>query len=75
MNMNLQKTETYFKMKVTIYFSGDWSVGISSYSYEMTIPPFENEYRDETREMIKKLYTELDGEFSPHVIFEDETFD
>jgi len=59
-------------MKVTICFSGDSSVGIFPYSYEMTIPEFEPEYRDETRKMIKDLYTELDGEFSPQIWFEDE---
>ena len=61
-------------MKVLIHFSGDPSVGIFSYSFDMTIPEFEPEYREETREMIKKLYTELDGEFYPTVIFEDENF-
>ncbi len=62
-------------MKVTIYFAGDYSVGISSYTFEMTIPEFEPEYREETRELIKALYTELDGEFYPQVFFEDENFD
>jgi hypothetical protein len=62
-------------MKATIYFAGDYSVGISAYSYQMEIPPFEPEYREETRKMIKDIYTELDGEFYPQVFFEDETFD
>lgn len=62
----------YLPMKVIIYFPGDYSVGISSYSYEMTIPTFEPEYREETRELIRTLYAELDGEFAPEVFFEDE---
>ena len=62
-------------MKVTIYFSGDRSVGINGYYYSMEIPTFEPEYREEIRGMIKALYIELDGEFTPQVFFEDETFD
>ncbi len=62
-------------MKVTIYFSGDPSVGIFSYAYSMEIPAFEPEYREETRQMIKSLYAELDGEFMPQVWFEDENND
>lgn len=59
-------------MKATIYFSADPSVGIFPYHYTMELPDFEPEYRQETREMIQKLYTELDGEFKPIVFFEDE---
>jgi len=62
-------------MKVAICISGDTSVGIYPYQYDMEIPEFEPEYREETRQMIKTLYTELDGEFTPYILFEDETFD
>lgn len=62
-------------MKVIICFQGDSSVGIFPYGFDMTIPPFEPEYREDTRELIKKLYIELDGEFKPNVYFEDENFD
>lgn len=62
-------------MTATILFHGDRSVGISSYYYTAEIPEFEPEYREETRELLKKLYTELDGEFYPSVYFEDETID
>jgi len=62
------------EMKVVVYFSGDRSVGLNPYSYNMEVPVFEEEDREETREMIKKLYVELDGEFIPKVIFEDEQF-
>ena len=62
-------------MKVTICFSGDSSVGIFPYSYEMTIPEFEPIYREETRQLIKTIYTELDAEFTPQIWFEDETLD
>jgi hypothetical protein len=61
-------------MKVTIYFSADPSVGIFPYSYEMEIPTFDNEYREEIRKQIKDLYTELDGEFITKIIFSDEQF-
>jgi hypothetical protein len=61
-------------MKVLIHFEGDPSVGIFSYSFDMTIPEFEPEYREDTRAMIKNLYTELDGEFYPKVYFEDEKY-
>jgi len=62
-------------MKVTICFNGDTSVGIFPYSYSMDIPEFEPEYREYVRSAIKILYIELDGEFTPHVFFEDENFD
>ncbi len=62
-------------MKVVIHFEGDSSVGIFPYSFDMTIPEFEPEYKEETRKMIKDLYTELDGEFVPKVWFEDELKD
>lgn len=62
-------------MKATIYFSGDWSVGIGGYSYDMDIPTFQPEDREEIRKLIVDLYTELDGEFRPQVFFEDETLD
>lgn len=62
-------------MKVIIYFPGDWSVGIRAYSFDMNIPTFEPEYREDTRKLIKDLYTLLDGEFVPQVFFEDEKFD
>lgn len=60
------------KTNVTIYFGGDYSVGISSYSFSMEIPNFEEEWREDTRKRIKELYTELDGEFTPIIIFGDE---
>ena len=63
-------------MKAVAYFAGDWSVGISSYSFEMELPDTEmddKEYREETRQLIKQLYTDLDGEFIPQIIFSDET--
>ena len=59
-------------MKVLIHFEGDSSVGIFPYSFEMEIPDFEPEYKEETRQMIKQLYTELDGEFIPRIYFENE---
>lgn len=59
-------------MKVIIFFAGDPSVGMNSYYFEMTIPKFEEEHREETRTMIKELYTELDGEFTPQIFFGDE---
>lgn len=64
-------------MKATVIFNGDSSVGDRPYSYEMEIPDFEYgcglAYRDEVRKLIQELYKELDGEYIPHVIFEDET--
>ncbi len=59
-------------MKVSIHFTADSSVGIFPYTYSMEIPQFEEEYREETRQMIKSLYTELDGDFTPQIWFEDE---
>ncbi len=48
---------------------------VLSFAVSSTIPEFEPEYREETRQMIQTLYTELDGEFKPYILFEDETFD
>lgn len=59
-------------MKVYIHFPGDPSVGIFSYGYDMTIPEVDSEYREETRQQIKKLYEELDQEGRCQVIFEGE---
>jgi hypothetical protein len=70
-------------MKVTIYFPNDPSVGIFSTWYGMEIPDFREfgmnekelrEFREEMRDKIKSLYTELDGEFTCRVWFEDENF-
>lgn len=58
--------------KAVAMFYGDPSVGISSYSFDLTVPDFEPEYREETRKMIQELYTQLDGEFVCKVMFEDE---
>lgn len=61
--------------KALVFFNGDWSVGISSYSFELEIPkPEDKEHREEVRKLIKDLYVQLDGEFVPHVIFSDEDF-
>lgn len=71
--------ESNNKMKATIYFNNDPSVGIFSASYEMDLPveKFEDdEHREDMRAAIKKLYTELDGEFYPsYVTFSDEKQD
>jgi len=61
--------------KVTIYFAGDYSVGIRAYFYSMEIPEFELENKEEIRQQIKTLYTELDGEFTPAIFFDDEPID
>lgn len=63
------------QIKVTIYFAGDHSVGISGYYYSMEIPAFDPENKEEVRELIKALYTELDGEFTPTIFFDDEPID
>ena len=60
-------------MKAIAYFEGDPTVGIFSYSYELEVLPFEDEYREDTRKQIEQLYKELDGEFGCRVIFDDET--
>ena len=62
-------------MKASIYFVGDTSVGILPYIYEMDVPPFEEEFREDIRMMIEDLYVELDGEFGCQVYFSDETMD
>lgn len=62
-------------MTAHVYFPADPSVGIFSYGYEMEIPDFEEEWREDTRKKIKALYDELDGEFSCNVIFEGEIED
>jgi hypothetical protein len=59
-------------MKAIIYFENDPSVGMFAESFEADIPTFEEEYREETRSMIKKLYEELYGEMSCRVYFSDE---
>jgi hypothetical protein len=62
-------------MKAYIYFSGDLSVGIQSYWYEMEIPQASIEQPEDrmfTRQQIKTLYEELDGEFKCVVSFSDE---
>jgi hypothetical protein len=62
--------------KVTILFHGDPSVGIFPYSYEMTIPRLALEdWREENRELIRRLYTQLDQEGIPQIIFDDEQLD
>lgn len=59
--------------KVTIIFHGDPSVGIFPYSFEMTIPRIAIEDdRELSREQIKELYFQLEGEYRPEVIFDDE---
>ena len=58
-----------------IHFTGDPSVGISAYSYEMQLPPpQDDEDREYVRELIKQTYIEIDGEFIPRVYFSDEKF-
>jgi len=64
--------DQYTQIKAIIYFANDPSVGIFPNYYTAEIPPFEPEYREETRQMIQKLYTELEGEFYPKVFFSDE---
>lgn len=59
-------------MKATIWFAADPSVGIFSYSFCAEIPPFEEEYREEIRSLIKRLYDDLDAEFTCQVFFSDE---
>lgn len=59
-------------MNVKIYFSGDWSVGIPCRYFEMEIPDQEKEFLEDTRKLIRELYTELDGEETPEVYFENE---
>ncbi len=59
--------------KVYVHFAGDPSVGISSYGYDLNIPPFEPEDREEVRQKIIDLYGWLDGESNPSfVIFTDD---
>lgn len=62
----------FINMTVTILFPGDPSVGIFAHSYDMTIPEIDDEYREETRQQIKKLYEELDQEGRCQVIFQGE---
>ena len=62
-------------MKAVAYFEGDPTVGIRSYYYELEVPPFEEEYREHTRELVRHLYTQLDEEFGCQIIFNDESLD
>lgn len=55
------------------YFHADPSVGIFSYSFKAEIPKPDDEYREFTRDLLKKAYQEMDGEFSCTVFFSDET--
>lgn len=60
-------------MKAYIHFNADPSVGCFPYGYNIEIPTFEEEYREEVREKIKALYNDLDGDFGvSYVIFDDE---
>ena len=61
------------KENVTVFFAGDPSVGLFACSYSLSIPEFEEEYREDTRTRIKELYTELDGDSIPQIIFGDES--
>jgi hypothetical protein len=59
-------------MKAFIYFPGDPSVGIFSETFEMQIPEFDTDYREETRRDIQNLYTEISGGEGCRVSFSDE---
>jgi hypothetical protein len=63
-------------MTVYVHFAADPSVGIFPYGFSLEIPDFEEDYREQVREDIKKFYTELDGEFSASWVgFSDEKDD
>lgn len=68
-------SDQYTQIKAIIYFPNDPSVGIFPNYYTAEIPPFEPENREDTRQMIQKLYTELEGEFCCKVFFSDENID
>lgn len=60
-------------MKAYVHFNADPSVGCFPYGYDIEIPTFEEECREEIREKIKELYNFLDGEFLvSYVMFDDE---
>ncbi len=62
-------------MKATAVFDGDSSVGIFGYSFDMEVPEFDEEFREEVRAKIKETYDWLDGEFTCQVYFSDERLD
>ena len=64
-------------MKANIYFAGEPSVGIFSYSYDVEIPDlteYDNETRKWLRDQLQALYTELE-DHDCTVTFDDECFD
>lgn len=65
-----------YSMKATAVFNNDSSVGIYPEWFEMDLPFDEfnsKEDREDARDRIKKLYTDLNGEFCcSYVLFSDE---
>jgi hypothetical protein len=56
-----------------IHFPSDPSVGMFPYGYTCEVPDFtDNDAREYTRDTLKKLYEDLDGEGRCVVIFDDE---
>jgi hypothetical protein len=77
LNVEILGSDTF---SATIEFRGDMSVGIRPYYYTLgldanLIEVFADDkaYRDELRNKIQALYTEIDNEMKCHVIFSDET--
>lgn len=65
-------------MKAHIFVSGDWSVGIPDWGYEVEIPQL-SDYDKETREWLRKelekLYCQLEDTNRLYVYFDDECVD
>ncbi len=61
--------------EATIYFHGDPTVGIMSYSFTAQVPKLtdDTEDREFIRAELKRAYTQIDAEFTPTVYFDDET--
>lgn len=64
-----------FIRKAMIYFYGDPSVGIQSYSFDVEIPSISLDDREFTRKQLMECYKQIDGDFTPMVIFDDEQLD
>lgn len=64
-----------FIRKAMIYFYVDPSVGIASYSFDVEIPPYSLDDREFTRGQLRECYKQIDGEYTPMVIFDDEQLD
>lgn len=69
-----KETPLYTRV-ATIYFHGDPSVGIQSYSFDVQIPETALDDREFTRGMLKECYKQIDGENTPMVIFNDENYE